>query len=153
MSSEAVESQIFIMSISSVLKLTHRKAKIYADLSHITLLAVHAYWENGDFQGFTREMDKKISSLVANSNNEPLLTEEPQSSSDYNLFMAALYQEVYSFFEVCALQDFRFLAYTFHRPDSTVVIFTKEPVAVSSKSTGFGTGEIRLHRIEKVEDE
>jgi hypothetical protein len=155
MSSDVVECQAFVLGTSSLMRLTFRKTKLPLDLSKVIWEAVEAYWKDCGYRGWQRIMESRIEYLLSRlpEKDTNMLADEPQASSDYNVFILALFQEIEAFFELCALNDFRFMAYTSYGTDHVTAIFTKEPVMVSKKSTGAGKFDITLHRIEKVEDE
>jgi len=155
MSSKGVGSRLVILGISSILRLTHRKAKIPAGLPEIMAEGIKAYWENGSMAGFCNAIGEKIGKLVEKSDwvNEPLLTLEPESTSNYNAFLVALYQEIFAFCEFAQLQTTLYLGYVQPAQESVNVIFTNQPCTVSFKEAGPGRSEMSLIPIRKEEDE
>lgn len=155
MSSDNAGCRLVILGISSVLRLTHREAGIPAKLSEIMAEAVNAYWENGSMAGFCNAVGERISKLVEKSDwvTEPLLISEPESTSRYNAFLVALYQEIFAFCEFAQLRTTLYLAHAQAAGESVNVVFTTVPCTVSFVAEGPDRGDMILTPTRKEEDE
>lgn len=154
MDSEKVELQAFIFGMSSVLKLSHRKGKLPAPLPKLVAAAISAYWENGSYEGFRKIMSERIVDVAIKETR--MLAEIPDrlySEKDHAAFLEALYQEVYSFFELCFMDDYRYLARSFYTGDSIMVVFARKPCTVTYIETGPFTGVYKVSTTEIKEDE
>lgn len=154
MDSEKVELRAFVIGMSSVLKLHYRKCKIPASLPLILAAAIEAYWQNGSYEGFSKLMSEKVVEVAIKET--PLLAAIPDklyNEKAHSSFMETLYQEIYSFFELCFMDNFRYLARTFHGVDSITVVFADRPCVVNYKKTGQFTGEYTFSATDVKEDE
>lgn len=154
MDSEKVELQAFVFGMSSVLKLRHRKCKLPASLTKLVAAGINAYWENGSYQGFCKLMSERIVDVAIKET--PLLAEIPDrlyNEKAQSEFLEALYQEVYSFFELCYMDDYRYLARAFYTGESITVVFTRKPCVVTYVETGPFTGVYKVTSTKIKEDE